>query len=119
MFIRLVNKMRTVLVLLLGATLMFSLSWGALTNCAIAGILFTPNTIAYDINRDIDEQRKEETEKRYGEDAGKVVDEALENNKESANTKYRVKQDDSLPKRANKVIDQVKDRGLVGEETRS
>ena len=118
MLIRLVNKARTGLLLLLGA-IMFSLSWGALPNTAIAGILFTQNTIAYDINRDIDEQRKEETEKRYGEDAGKVIDEALENNKESANTKYRVKQDDSLPERANKVIDQVKDRGLVGEETRS
>ena len=119
MLIRLVNKVRTGLLLLLGVTLMFNLSWGALPNSVIAGILFTQNTIAYDINRDIDEQRKEETEKRYGKDAGKVVNEALENNKESANTKYRVKQDDSLPERANKVIDQVKDRGLVGEETRS
>ena len=115
----LLNKVQILLVSLLSVTLMFSFSWGTLQNAALAGTVVTPNTIAYDINRDIDEQRKEETEKRYGEDAGKVVDEALENNKESANSQYKVKQDDSLPERANKVINQVKDRGLVGEETRS
>ena len=115
----LLNKVQILLFSLLSVTLMFSFSWSTLQASVIAGTVITPNSIAYDINRDIDEQRKEETEKRYGEDAGKVVDEALENNKESANTKYRVKQDDSLPERANKVINQVKDRGLVGEETRS
>lgn len=101
---------------MLSAVLFLNWTW---PSEAIATTLFNSNTIAYDINRDIDEQRKQETEKRYGEDAGKVVDQALENNKASENTQYRIKQDDSLPEKASKVIDQVKDQGLVGQETRS
>ncbi|NET90843.1 MAG: hypothetical protein F6K45_22590 [Kamptonema sp. SIO1D9] len=77
------------------------------------------NFLAYNINKEIDQQRKEETEKRYGEDAGKVVNQARQHNQEDSNSALKIKPEDSLPEKASKFFNQVKDKGLVDKETQS
>ena len=109
------------LVLLLEVVLLVGLAFGNFWQAsqAIAGTI--PSTaIAYDINKEIDQQRKEATEKRYGEDVGEiVVDDALKHNEEGPNSQYKAKPDDSIPEKAGKVVQQIKDKGLVDKETQS
>ncbi|MEC4896351.1 MAG: hypothetical protein SAL07_09235 [Oscillatoria sp. PMC 1051.18] len=77
------------------------------------------NFLAYNINKEIDQERKQETEKRYGEDAGDVVNQARQHNKEDSNSGLKIKPEDSLPEKASKFFNQVKDKGLVDKETQS
>lgn len=82
--------------------------------------IVTPQfVVAYDINREVDQQRKEATEKHYGEGAGKVAEDALKNNRNSDNSQYKVKSEEPLSESAKKVLQQIKDKGLVDEETKS
>jgi hypothetical protein len=67
--------------------------------------------VAYDIDKEFDQQRKQETQKHYGEEVGEIVDDALQNNKESP--KYKIKREDSLNKKVGKFFQQIKDKGLI------
>lgn len=78
------------LVLLLEIFLFLGLAIGNIWNGseAIAAPV-KPTLVAYDIDKEIDRQRKEATQEHYGEDAGKVVNEALANNEESSNSNIK------------------------------
>jgi hypothetical protein len=69
------------------------------------------NLVAYDIDKGIDQQRKEATQKHYGEEVGAIVDDALKNNKESS--KYKIKREDPLNRKVGKFFQQIKDKGLI------
>jgi hypothetical protein len=69
------------------------------------------NLIAYDIDKEFDQQRKQETQKRYGDEVGEIVDDALKNNKESS--KYKIKREDPPNKKVEKFFQQIKDKGLI------
>jgi len=69
------------------------------------------NLIAYDIDQEFDQQRKQETQKRYGDEVGEIVDDALKNNKESS--KYKIKREDPPNKKVEKFFQQIKDKGLI------
>lgn len=104
------------IVLLIGIA--FGNFWQA--SRAIAGTIDTSNAVAYDINKEIDQQRKAATQERYGQDVGEnVVEDALQNNEEGPNSKYKVKPNDSIPEKAGKVVKQIKDKGLVDKKTQS
>jgi hypothetical protein len=81
-------------------------------NIAIAKTTMT-KIIAYDIDKQIDRQRKEETQKQYGEKVGEIVDDAIKNNEESSNSQYKIEREDPLNKKAEKFVRQIKDRGLI------
>ncbi|MGF1478701.1 MAG: hypothetical protein ACFB4I_04345 [Cyanophyceae cyanobacterium] len=107
------------LVLLLEVVLMIGIALGNLWQGQAIAAPSPSQTLAYDIDQNIDQQRKEATEKHYGEDAGKVAEDALKNNEQGSNSQYKVKSEDSLLERAQKVTQQVKDRGLVDKKTQS
>jgi hypothetical protein len=69
------------------------------------------NLIAYDIDPEIDQQRKQKTQEQYGEKVGEIVDDALKNNKESP--QYKIKREDPLNQKVGKFFQQVKDKGLI------
>jgi hypothetical protein len=69
------------------------------------------NLVAYDIDQEVDQQRKQETQKHYGEEVGEIVDDALKNNEESS--KYKIKREDPLNKKVGKFFQQIKDKGLI------
>lgn len=69
------------------------------------------NLIAYDIDKEFDQERKQETQKRYGDEVGEIVDDALKNNKESS--KYKIKREDPPNKKVEKFFQQIKDKGLI------
>jgi hypothetical protein len=69
------------------------------------------NLVAYDIDKGIDQQRKEATQKHYGDEVGEIVDDALKNNKESS--KYKIKREDPLNRKVGKFFQQIKDKGLI------
>jgi hypothetical protein len=69
------------------------------------------NLIAYEIDKEFDQQRKQETQKRYGDEVGEIVDDALKNNQESS--KYKIKREDPPNKKVEKFFQQIKDKGLI------
>jgi hypothetical protein len=73
-----------------------------------------PKIVAYDIDNEIDQQRKQETQKRYGEEVGEIVDDALQNNRESP--EYKIEREDPLNKKVEKFFQQIKDKGLIDVE---
>jgi hypothetical protein len=82
-------------------------------NSAIADTT-APKIVAYDIDEGVDQQRKQETQKRYGEEVGEIVDDALQNNQESP--EYKIKREDPLNKKVEKFFQQIKDKGLIDVE---
>jgi hypothetical protein len=72
------------------------------------------NLIAYDIDKQVDQQRKQETQNHYGKEVGEVVDDALQNNEESS--KYKIKREDPLNTKVEKFFQQIKDQGLINVE---
>lgn len=85
-------------------------------NPAIADIT-APKIVAYDIDEGIDQQRKQETQKRYGEEVGEIVDDAMQNNRESP--EYKIKREDPLNKKVGKFFQQIKDKGLIDVEEKN
>jgi hypothetical protein len=73
-----------------------------------------PKIVAYDIDNEIDQQRKQETQKRYGEEVGEIVDDAMQNNRESP--EYKIEREDPLNKKVEKFFQQIKDKGLIDVE---
>jgi hypothetical protein len=69
------------------------------------------NQIAYDIDQEIDQQRKQKTQEHYGEEVGKIVDDAQKSNKESP--PYKIKREDPLNQKVGKFFQQIKDKGLI------
>lgn len=73
-----------------------------------------PKIVAYDIDNEIDQQRKQETQKRYGDEVGEIVDDAMQNNRESP--EYKIEREDPLNKKVEKFFQQIKDKGLIDVE---